>query len=75
MRAGAARQFRVDARREDGQAGEASGRQRNRFDLRLVEHVAVGGIDGVHQRHGLDLTTVFTAPTFNCTFSVAVRSL
>jgi len=33
-----------------GKAGEASGGKRDVLDLRLIEDVAVGGVDGIEQR-------------------------
>ena len=56
--AGAARQLGVDAGREDGDTGKAAGRQRDGFDLRLIQDVAVGGVDGVEQRIDIDLNRV-----------------
>ena len=50
----AARQLRVYARRKNRQSGKAACRQRNRLDLGLVQHVAVGGVHGIHQRNRLD---------------------
>ncbi len=53
--AGSAGEFRVDAGGEDGCAGEAAGGQRDGVDLRSIEDIADGGIDGVHERGGVDL--------------------
>ena len=47
-------ELRVHSGRKNGQAREAARRQRNRFDLVLFENVAVGGVNGVHQRRGFD---------------------
>src|ERR1700735_4235954 len=52
--AGPAWQLCVDARRHDGQAGKAAGGQRNRVDLRLIEHVAVGGVNCIQKGRGFD---------------------
>ena len=51
---GAARQFRIDAGREDGYTGKAAGGQRDRFDLRPIENIAIGGVDRVEQRIHVD---------------------
>jgi hypothetical protein len=47
VRSGTAGEFGVNTGREDGKAGEAAGGQWDGVDLRLVEDVAVGGVDGV----------------------------
>ena len=52
--AGAARKFRVDSGRENGEPGEAAGRKRSGLDLIFFEDVAVGGIGGVEEGRGLD---------------------
>ena len=52
--AGAAGEFFVYARGLSSQAGEAAGGQRGGLDLGLVEDVAVGSVDGVHQGRGVD---------------------
>ena len=51
-------QFSIHAGRHDRNARKAAGWQRNRLKLGLVQNVAVGRIDGVHQwaridRHGI----------------------
>ena len=48
--AGSAAEFSADAAGLRGQAGKAARRQWHRFNLCLIENVADGGIDGIHQR-------------------------
>ena len=52
--AGASGEFGTDARRENGETGEAAGWQRDGFDLIFFEDVAVGGVHGVEERGGFD---------------------
>ena len=53
-----ARQFGIDAGREDGDSGKAAGGQRDRFDLRSIENIAVRGVDRVEQRIHIDFNRV-----------------
>ena len=52
--AGAAGEFSIHAGGENRHSGKASRGQGHRFDLRRVEHIAVGGVHGIHQRRGVD---------------------
>ena len=47
-------EVRVDAGRKNCHAGEAAGGKRHCFELRFIQHVAVGGIHGVEQGSFLD---------------------
>ena len=51
---GSGGQFGVYSWRKNGEAGEAAGGQRDGINLVRFEDVTVGGVDGVHQRRGLN---------------------
>ena len=46
----AAGKFRIDAGRKDGEPREAARGQGDGLDLGFFQNVAVGGINGIHQR-------------------------
>ena len=56
--AGAAGELGVYTGREDGDTRRAARRQRDGFDLRLIEHIAVGGVDSVEQGIDIDFNRI-----------------
>ena len=71
--AGSAGQLGADAGGLHREAGKAAGGQRDGIDLRLIHHVAVGGVHGIHQRRGFHFDGLAGWPTFSGAFTVAVR--
>ncbi len=72
--AGAARKFGVDSGGKNGESGETAGGQGDVLNLLIVEYVAVGRVDGVHQRIGLNFDDGSDLAHGQTELTVAVRS-